>query len=299
MKKVVSMAALLCFMAVLTLCAKGQQQDAMLIKQEQEADMPGWQRDAEDKVTLDWYINYSWFVTEWGNNLVSKTITDETGVDINFVTPMGNEEEKLNALMSSDSLPDIITIGSWEPQVNELTSQNMVYALNELADEYDPYFYEVADPDVVNWYTKEDGNIYCYPNSAYTPEDAEENSLASNQTFLVRKDIYEAIGSPDMTTPEGFKEAVRKATVMYPTINGEPIIPIGAHVFDENGCVSFDKYLMNFLAVPLEKDGKVYDRCTDPEYIAWLKTFRELGEEGYLANDIFVDQRTQIGRAHV
>ena len=37
-----------------------------------------------------------------------------------------------------------------------------------------------------------------------------------------------------------------------------------------------------------------YDRYTDPEYFRWLKVFRQLGEEGYLANDIFVDTRTQM-----
>lgn len=66
------------------------------------------------------------------------------------------------------------------------------------------------------------------------------------------------------------------------------------YVFDHQGNVSFDKYLMNFLAVPWEKDGKYYDRYTDPEYVIWLKMFRELGEEGLLANDIFVDTRTQM-----
>ena len=66
------------------------------------------------------------------------------------------------------------------------------------------------------------------------------------------------------------------------------------YVFDHQGNVSFDKYLMNFLAVPWEKDGKYYDRYTDPEYVTWLKMFRELGEEGLLANDIFVDTRTQM-----
>ena len=114
-----------------------------------------------------------------------------------------------------------------------------------------------------------------------------------NQTFLVRKDIYEAIGSPDMTTPEGFI-AVKKAAEMFPEVDGDPLIPIGAHVFDNEGNVSFDKYLMNFLAIPWEKDGVYYDRYTDPEYFRWLKVFRQLGEEDYLANDIFVDTRTQM-----
>lgn len=260
-----------------------------------DGEIPGWQRYADEPVTLDWYVNYSWFVTRWGGNLVSDTITEETGVSINFITPLGNEEEKLNALIASDSLPDIITLGWWEPQLSEMIDRDMVYALNELADEYDMYFYEVSDPSVVSWYTQEDGNIYCYPNSSYTPADLEENdNIPANQTFLVRKDIYEAIGSPDMTTMEGFYDAVVRAVEMFPEIGGEPIIPIGAHVFNENGCVSFDQYLQNFLAVPYEVDGEFYDRNTDPEYLEWLKMFRRLGEEGYLSSDIFVDSRTQM-----
>lgn len=259
------------------------------------ANEPAWKANANDKVSFDWYVNYSWFVTSWGGNLVSDTITEETGVDINFVTPHGNEEEKLNALISSDSLPDIITLGWWEPQYNQIIESDMVYALNELADRYDPYFYEVADAGVINWYTWANGNVYCYPNSSYTPKDLEEHdNIPSNQTFLVRKDIYEAIGSPDMTTIEGFYNAVKLAKEKFPETEGGPLIPVGSHVFDETGCVSFDDYLMNFLAIPWEKDGKYYDRYTDPEYIEWLKMFRRLSEEGYLSADIFVDTRTQM-----
>lgn len=259
------------------------------------SDAPAWERYADTPITLDWYIDYSWFVGGWGENLVSKTITEETGVSVNFVTPKGNEGEMLNSMISSDSLPDLITLGWWNSQVNTMINSDMVYALNELADEYDAYFYEVMDPVVVSWYTNSDGNIYCYPNSSCTPQDVEKyDELGSNQTFLVRKDIYEAIGCPDMTTIEGFSAAVKKAVEMYPEVDGKPLIPIGAHEFDEMGCVSFDKYLMNFLAVPREEDGVYYDRYTDPEYLRWLKAFRQLGQEGYLADCIFTDTRTQM-----
>lgn len=266
-------------------------------EQTQSSETIGWKKYAAEQnpVTLNWYINYSWFPMDWGKNMVSKQITKDTGVNINFVTPAGNQEETINALVASDSLPDIVTLGWWEPQINDMIKNKMVYALNELADQYDPYFYEVTDPTVVNWYSDENGDIYGYPNSAYTPEAVETHSnIGSNQTFLVRKDIYEAIGSPDMTTQEGFEEAVKKAVEMFPEVDGKPLIPIGSHIFEENGCNSFDNFLMNFLAVPYEKDGKLYDRHTDPEYLSWLKFFRKLGEEGYLSSDIFVDQRTQM-----
>lgn len=257
--------------------------------------VPGWQQHADDKVTFTWYINFSWFTTPWGENLISKTITEETGVNIEFVVPAGSEAEKLNSLIASDTLPDLVTLGWYEPQVKDIVADGMVYALDELANEYDPYFFEVADPGRIGWFTQEDGHVYGYPNSSFSPADYEKyDNISSNQTFLVRKDIYEAIGSPDMTTPEGFRAAVEAAVEKYPEINGQPIIPIGAHEFSPTGNTSFDQYLTNFLAVPYEKDGKVYDRFTDPELVRWLKTFRELGQEGYLLDDIFIDKRAQM-----
>ena len=246
-------------------------------------------------VNMEWYINFSWYNTVWGGNTVSDAITRKTGVNIRFRSPDGSESVTLDALIAGDNLPDLVTLGWWEPQLNEITDAGMAYALNELADEYAPYFWQVAKPEILNWYTREDGNVYCYPNSAYAPSDyTEENHVASNQTFLVRKDIYEALGCPDMTTPEGFYEAVRSAAEQFPTVDGEPLIPVGAHEFTERGCDSFDIFLQNFLAIPNEKDGKRYDRYTDPEYKRWLLMFRQLGEDGLLRSDIFIDKRTQM-----
>ena len=257
--------------------------------------MPAWKKLSQEPITFEWYINYSWYTTPWGQNTVSKAITDETGVNIKFVVPTGSEVQKLDAMIASDTLPDFITLGWWETQAQTMVDQDMVYALNELADQYDPYFYQVADDQVISWYQKEDGNLYAYPNSSYTPKDYENGkNIGSNQNFLVRKDIYEAIGKPDMTTIEGFKNAVMEAEKMFPNVDGEPLIPVGSDEFYEEGCNSFDKYLQNFLAVPLEVNGIYNDRLMDEDYINWLKMFRELNERGYLSKEIFIDKRAQL-----
>lgn len=256
---------------------------------------PGWQVHAEDKVDFTWYINFSWFTTPWGENLVSKTITEETGCNIEFIVPAGNEAEKLNSLIASDTLPDLITLGWYEGQVAQVIEDGMVYALDELAKEYDPYWFEVADEGRVGWFTQEDGHVYGYPNASFSPDDYKKyDNISSNQTFLVRKDMYEAIGSPDMTTPEGFKGAVKAASEKFPKVNGQPLIPVGAHEFGASGNTSFDQYLSNFLAIPYEEDGMYADRLVNDELVRWLKTFRDLSEEGYLADDIFIDKRAQM-----
>ena len=261
----------------------------------QTGNEPGWKKDASDKVTLDWYINFSWYTTTWGRNLVSKEITKETGVDINFIVPTGNETDKLNSMIASDTLPDLVTLGWWDMQAQELPKKGLVYPLNELADKYDPYFYKVADGQVIEWYTNTDGNLYSYPSSSLSPKDYKTyKNIGSNENFLVRKDIYEAIGSPDMTTPEGFIAACKKAVAYCPKVGDKPLIPIGSDEFTAHGCTSFDQFLQDFLAVPFEVNGEYYDRFTDPEYIRWLKTFRELNEMGYIGDEIFIDKRMQL-----
>ena len=257
---------------------------------------PGWQQDTSP-VTLDWYINFNWFGTPWDDRLFPATVTKETGVGIRFFSPVGNADDMLNSLMLRDELPDLITLDWHAPQVRDMINSGMLYALDELADCYDPYFFEVAAPSCLSWYTQADGHVYGYPNASYTPEDYEKyDTLTANDTFLVRKDMYEAIGSPDMTTPEGFVAAVKKAAEVFPTVNGQPLIPIGSHPFDSlNDSLSFGDILRGFLAIPyLNEDGTYHDLYTDPEYITWLKAFRSLGAEGYLATEIFIDQRIQI-----
>lgn len=259
------------------------------------ADEPGWKSDTAP-ITFDWYLNFAWFPNKWGVDPTSQYVTKKTGVDINFIVPAGNENEKLNTLIASGKLPDFITLGWYEDGVKKMIEGDLVLPLNKLAEEYDPYFFKVSDPDKLNWYTQEDGNVYGYPNSSSSPKDYEQfgDTYVSNQTFVVRKDIYEAIGSPDMRTPEGFLNALKAAKEKFPQIDGQPMIPLGLHEFTPTGNDSLEGYIQNFLAIPREKDGKLYNRETDPEYVRWLKTLRQANQDGLLAKDIFIDKRAQM-----
>ena len=264
------------------------------------ADQPGWKANAENPVKFDWYINFSWFARHWGDSKVSKYITEKTGVDVNFIVPAGNEAEKLNAMIAGDALPDLITLGWWEGQIPMMIDAGLLYSLDELAEQYDPYFFKVTDPNKIGWYTQADGHIYGYPNASYTAADYEKykGKLTSNETFLVRKDMYEALGCPDMTTPEGFLGALRAAKEKFPTVNGQSLIPFGTNEFGDTGCSMLQGYLSHFLAIAPEKNGKFVNAdlglTEDPEYLRWMKMFRQAHEEGLFATDVFVDKRSQI-----
>ncbi|SFJ53985.1 putative aldouronate transport system substrate-binding protein [Paenibacillus sp. UNC496MF] len=262
---------------------------------------PGWKQDTSP-ITFDWYMNFSWGPSSWGENLVSKYITKKTGVNIKFIVPAGNENEKLNTMIASGKMPDFITLDWANDGVKQLIESGLVLPLNELGKEYDPYFFKVADEQKLSWYAQPDGNSYGYPNFSSSPNDYQTygKSYTSNQTFLVRKDMYEAIGKPDMRTPEGFLNALKAAKEKFPKVNGQPLIPIGLTEFGDDGSYSFlggtklDSMLQNFLAIPMEKGGKLYDRTTDPEFVKWLKVFRQANQDGLLPKDVFIDKRPQI-----
>jgi putative aldouronate transport system substrate-binding protein len=93
------------------------------------ADTPGWKSDIKP-ITFDWYLNFSWFPNKWGVDPTSQYITKKTGVNINFIVPAGNENEKLNTMIASGKLPDFITLGWYEDGVKKMIEGGMVLPLN-------------------------------------------------------------------------------------------------------------------------------------------------------------------------
>lgn len=283
--------------ATLSSCARPKSQDQTLSGSKE---VPGWKLNAQKPISFTWYINYSWFKGKWGNSTVSKYITDKTGVSIDFITPQGNENEELGSMIVADTLPDIITLDCRQSLVTEMINARRVYPLEWLAKEYDPYFFTAASKDKLNWYTQEHGHVFGYPNASFTLQDYNKykGNLTSHETFLVRRDIYEAIGSPDMSTPQGFLAALKSAKEKFPLVNGEPLIPFGTDEFTATGCQKLQETLCHFLAIPPEQNGNFVDYSTglteNPDYIIWLKTFRKAHELGLMPKEVFVDKRAQI-----
>jgi putative aldouronate transport system substrate-binding protein len=254
---------------------------------------PGWKLDTTP-ITINWYVNYSWYVSTWDTALYSQYMERKTGVKINFIVPAGNESEKLNTMIAGNTLPDMITLETTDPAYKQMVAAGLLYSVNDLADQYDPYFYDVTESQTLNWFASDDGKTYGYPNASITPSMFDKINTVNYQTFQVKKDYWEALGEPKMDTPENFLAALQAAKEMYATVDGQPLIPIGFHDFTETGNLSFDDYLLNYLGVPMELGGKLYDRREDAGYLTWLKTFRKAYELGLLSDDIFIDQRQQV-----
>ncbi len=255
-------------------------------------------------ITLDWYVDASWYTrARWGVDATSQYITEKTGVTLNIILPSGNEAERKNLMIATGDVPDIVSMGWWEGARQQMIDAGLLYSLDELAETYGTEFWDYTTASTVGWYRESDGKIYGYPNVNMPLERVDEPwnqaQLLSYVGFTVRKDLYEAIGSPDMTTPEGFLQALRDCARQFPTIDGLKTIPFTfAYPFTENGNLGIDDNLMELLRVPyVDENDQVISRRRHPELKRWLEVFRQATQEGLIPTEVFIDKTPQIQEA--
>lgn len=251
---------------------------------ELDANTPAWKLDAKEEPTkLTWYVNADWWNTDYGNDVVTKKIKEDLNIEIEFLT---GDDTKLNTFFAGDDMPDLITVFDSNAAIVQ-KANTWAMPLNDLADKYDPYFYQVAAQDTLNWFQLEDGKTYGYPNYSNTQADYENGTIPAKTAFIIRKDVYEAIGSPVMGTPEQFQAALTQIKQQFPNL-----IPFGFNSIG-TGTGSLGDVFQDFLGVPLEDEaGNFYNRNLDEDYLAWISALNQSYRNGLISDDSFADDGT-------
>ncbi|WP_175396448.1 extracellular solute-binding protein [Paenibacillus xylanilyticus] len=249
-----------------------------------DPETPAWQLDKKEEVTdLTWYVNADWWNTDFGKDIVTKKIKEDLNINIKFIT---GDDTKLNTFFAGGDMPDLLTVfDSNSPVVQKAATWAL--PLNDLAEKYDPYFNKVAAADTLNWFQLADGKTYGYPNYSNTQADYDSGNIPAKTAFIIRKDVYEALGSPVIGTPEEFQNVMKQIKEKFPTL-----IPFGFNSIGE-GTGSLGDTLQDFIGVPLESEnGEFYDRNLDEDYLAWLKTLNTVYRDGNISDDSFADDGT-------
>ncbi|WP_339169924.1 sugar ABC transporter substrate-binding protein [Paenibacillus sp. FSL R5-0341] len=249
-----------------------------------DPEKPAWQLDKKEEATdLTWYVNADWWNTDFGKDIVTKKIKEDLNINVKFIT---GDDTKLNTFFAGGDMPDLLTVfDSNSPVVQKAATWAM--PLNDLAEKYDPYFNKVAAADTLNWFQLADGKTYGYPNYSNTQEDYDSGNIPAKTAFVIRKDVYEALGSPVIGTPEEFQSVMKRIKQEFPAL-----IPFGFNSIGE-GTGSLGDTLQDFIGVPLETEsGEFYDRNLDEDYLTWLKTLNTVYRDGNISDDSFADDGT-------
>ena len=115
--------------------------------------------------TITWFINRSALPSNWNlDESIFKEITAATGVTCEFIIPAEDPDTKLNLLMVSGQMPDIITTSNRD-LIAEMTNSDMVWDLDEFFQMYMPEAHLLIDfaADQKDAMIKQDGGWYGYP----------------------------------------------------------------------------------------------------------------------------------------
>lgn len=255
----------------------------------------------EAPVKLTWFVDVPSFVFNsegWGIDRMTAEFTEKFGIEIEFVVAADDSGSQLATLISSDSVPDIITVeGLWNAQDTELLRQmaeaGMLYSYNDLIDQYVVEEEKAGfRADVLAWYALADGKTYAYPNYAYSEDDLPEGKgLIPNRCIVVRADMYEQLGSPDMSSPEAFLDACERAMTEIGTYNDLPVIGIQLY---ENGNEAYG-IVSSYFAVPWEtEDGHAYNAWANGANKETYAFLNEAYRRGLILESNYADTRDQV-----
>ena len=79
-------------------------------------------------------------------------------------------------------------------------------------------FYKVASAQTLSWFAMDDGKTYGYPDYSNTQEDYDSGEIYAKTAFVIRNDVYEALGKPSMGTQEEFLDVLNQIKEQFPDL---------------------------------------------------------------------------------
>lgn len=251
---------------------------------------PSWAQDTSD-CTVTWFMAYDWYGKQFdeNNNAFDKKLYESTGMKLEIET---GDTDKLNMLIQTGNLPDIITLDANSSQRKLLEENGMVQPLDTLRDEYAP---DLAVPQsMIDWYTASDGHWYSIASYYYGDDNIVDNNgyyETHNQNY-VRDDILNEIGMTydDLRTKEGFLDALRAVKENNIQYNGQPVVPYMV-LFADKADIQVAQQLG---ASQEDADGNFQSFYTTPEYREAMLLFNQMYREGLLTDASFTVDKSQL-----
>nr|WP_280518612.1 ABC transporter substrate-binding protein [Lederbergia wuyishanensis] len=281
------------FSLVLTACKSDKTGNSKNENEKVELTEPGTFPITKEKVTLRVLVPSNQTVEDFKTNTFTKWYEEKTNVHIEWeVMPSQNTEEKLNLILSSGDLPDVIMSSPVTlSQLMIYGSQGMFIKLNDLIDDQGTDVKKFLDerPEIKNAITAPDGNIYSLPavNECY--------HCTMAQKLWVYKPWLDDLGLDMPETTEDLYEVLKAFKEKDPNGNGKnDEIPISGSKdlwpypgYLMNAFIYSDKYLEN---------GKIQVPFDKPQWKEGLKYVKRLYQDGLMAKEALTQDIDQLKR---
>lgn len=143
---------------------------------------------------------------------VRKWLAETQGVTIQEVGTQGDARSKLQSMMATNSLPDVMTLARGE-EFKQLVLAGKLLALDEYIEKY-PNIRSQISKETLNLLRSEDGKIYMLPNW-FISAAGRGNGLNG---YVINTKIYKELGSPLLDTFTDLNNYLNLVRHSYPDV---------------------------------------------------------------------------------
>lgn len=169
---------------------------------------------AEERPTLELFVNHTWWsLSDWSGS-VPEYISDQLGIDIKVT--VASDSQQLPLMIGGSTLPDLIYTDNSGNMITILSDPDLCYDWESLVETYVPGY--TFDENRASINRAADGKFYTIRNNYSTAEELAKYpaALVGVNVPTVRKSIYEALGSPEIKTTEDFYQLLMQVKETYP-----------------------------------------------------------------------------------
>ncbi|WP_339204552.1 ABC transporter substrate-binding protein [Paenibacillus sp. FSL K6-3182] len=221
------------------------------------------------------------------SNAVAAEITKRTGITVEIQQPTGNPAEKLNLMLASDDLPDLIMFERSSDLVNKYIESGAIIPLNDLIEKNGPDVAKMYG-DVLNKTRYKDGKNY-YLSNWY----GFENEPVFG--FNMRKDILKEL-APDKAeggvpfTETEFKQLLLDFKAKYPTMDGKETIALSMDGENFGGTLGTFKGMFGMLPF-YDENGELKFDVKDPQYRKMIMYMNDLYSTGLIDKEWAINKK--------
>ncbi len=164
----------------------------------------------QDPLHISFYGHYSYYtMPPWGKDPSSKWIQDNLKIHISGISAEGNAKLKLQKMIASKQLPDIIW-GDRDFDLERMREERLLVPLDDYITKY-PNLKHWAGEKVLNLLRAPDDKIYYFPNYY-------SNRPYGNAGYIINKKIYRELGNPKLDTTDDLYRYLVKVKKKYPDV---------------------------------------------------------------------------------
>jgi putative aldouronate transport system substrate-binding protein len=224
-------------------------------------------------------------------NTVALEITKRTGVTIEIQQPSGNPSEKLNLMLASNDLPDLVLMDRGSDIVNKYIAAGALMPLNDMIDKLGPNVKKMYGDTLTKTRYTDGKNYYLSNWYSLDPEPV--------FSFLMRMDLMKELGAGSKVndgtpfTTEEFTSLLKKFKEKYPTVDGKPSLPLTMN--GENmGAIQGTFKGMFGMKSYYEVGGELKRDVRDPKYLEMIKYINSLYTQGLVDKEWAINKNQLV-----